>query len=93
MTAWVAIVFARYMMLAWLNRVETDDRTTGELFYHACDELADITLLEAFQLLMKFFAEYVAGKFQLAEEDLQVILDAFVEMLPAPLRKRLLLCV
>ena len=91
MTAWVAIVFARYMMLAYLNRIETDDRTTGELFYHACDELADITLLEAFQLLMKFFTEYVAEKYQLAEEELQAMLDAFVAMLPAPLRKKLLL--
>lgn len=92
MTAWVAIVFARYMMLAYLNRVETDDRTAGELFYHVCGELADISLLEAFHLLMKFFAEYAAEKFQLMNEELEAMLDAFVAMLPASLRKRLLLC-
>jgi len=92
MTAWVAVVFARYMMLAYLNRIETDERTMGELFYCACDELADLTLLEAFHLLMKFFAQYVQEKFQLAEEDLEAMLDAFVAMLPATLKKCLQPC-
>ena len=93
MTAWVAIVFARYVMLAYLNRTETDDRTTGELFYYACDELANISLLDAFQLLMKFFyAVRLSERFHLAKEELEAMLDAFVAMLPAPLRKRLLLC-
>jgi hypothetical protein len=92
MTAWVAVVFARYMMLAYMNRAEIDDRTTGELFYHACEELADLTLFEAFQLLLKFFGEYVQGKFQLSEEELEAMFDAFVAMLPAALRKSLRIC-
>jgi hypothetical protein len=33
MTAWVAIVFTRYMLLAYLNRNEIDDMTSGALFY------------------------------------------------------------
>jgi hypothetical protein len=33
MTAYVAIVFARYMMLASENRVRADGRTFGEMFY------------------------------------------------------------
>ena len=53
MSAWVSVVFARYVMLAYLNRLDVDERTTGELFYSVCDELADITLLEAFELLMR----------------------------------------
>jgi hypothetical protein len=90
MITWVAIVFTRYTMLSYLNRMEVDDRTTGELFYETCDELADITLLEAFHLLLKVFAEYVSEKLQLAEEELKVMLDAFIKMLPAPLKKRLI---
>jgi hypothetical protein len=43
MTAYVAIVFARYMMLASENRVRADGRTFGEMFYAVCDELPDIT--------------------------------------------------
>jgi hypothetical protein len=43
MTAYVAIVFARYVMLSSENRVRTNERTFGELFYEVCDELPDIT--------------------------------------------------
>jgi len=92
MTAWVAVVFARYMMLAYLNRIETDERTMGELFHDACDELGDLTLFESFHLLMKFFAEYIQEKFQLAEGTLEAMLDAFVAILPAELKKSLLPC-
>jgi hypothetical protein len=92
MTAWVAVVFARYMMLAYMNRVEMDDRTTGELFYHACEELADLTLFEAFHLLLKFFGVYVQEKFHLSEEELEEMFDAFVEMLPMALKKSLRIC-
>ena len=92
MTAWVAIVFTRYTMLAFLNRVEADDRTAGELFCQACDELADITLLEAFHLLMKMLEAFASKTLQLFEDDLEMMLNSFVEMLPAPLRKRLFLC-
>ena len=42
MSAWVSVVFARYVMLAYLNRLDVDERTAGELFYSVCDELADI---------------------------------------------------
>ena len=92
MTAWVAVVFARYVMLAYLNRVQTDERTLGELFFRSCEELADITLQEAFQLLMKVFAEYVLEKKRLAEEDLEALFETFLLALPAPLKNRLLRC-
>ena len=92
MTAWVAVVFARYVMLAYLNRVQTDERTLGELFFRSCEELADITLQEAFQLLIKVFAEYVLEKQRLAEEDLEALFETFLLALPAPLKNRLLRC-
>jgi hypothetical protein len=47
MTAWNAIVFARYMMLAPENRINRDERSMGKLFYSACNELSDITWIEA----------------------------------------------
>jgi IS4 transposase len=51
MTAWVAIVFTRYMMLTLENRIQKDDRSLGELFFHNCAELSDITKIEALRLL------------------------------------------
>jgi hypothetical protein len=41
---------------------------------------------------MKFFAEYILDKFHLPEDELEVMLDAFVETLPVALKVRLRLC-
>ena len=90
MTAWVAIVFTRYMLLAYLNRLETDDRATGELFERVCEELADITYVEALQLMLKTIADTLQEEFCLPEDKLCSMLNAFVAVLPATLRKRLL---
>ena len=43
LTAHVAIVFTRYLMIAMEQRRGEDDRTLGEIFYLFTDELADIT--------------------------------------------------
>ena len=47
LTAHVAIVFARYMMLALEQRKDEDHRTLGEIFFFLTDELADITFGES----------------------------------------------
>ena len=43
LTAHVAIVFTRYMLLAMEQRQNEDQRTLGELFFFLVDEMADIT--------------------------------------------------
>ena len=43
LTAHVAIVFARYLMIAMEQRRNEDDRTLGEIFYFFTDELRDIS--------------------------------------------------
>jgi len=53
MTAHVAFVFSRYMMLAIENRSESDMRTIGELFYYLVDELKDISFMESLSLIMQ----------------------------------------
>ena len=45
--AHTTIVFMRYMFLAYQCRMETDHRTFGDLFYACCDEVADISFMEA----------------------------------------------
>ena len=82
-------MFARFMMLAYLNRLDVDERTAGELFYSVCDELADITLLEAFELLIRVWVAYVSERLCLSEEDLSAMLEVFMTSLPLSLRKRL----
>jgi len=87
MTAWTAIVFTRYMMLALLSRMYSDDRTVGELFYCVCEELADITWLESYCLLIEAFAKYVSEKLLLTEEQMKTMFEGFIAIFPELLNK------
>ena len=59
LTAHVAIVFARYLMIALEQRRNKDDRTLGEIFYFFTDELADITFGESFQIILTAMVESI----------------------------------
>lgn len=56
LTAHVAIVFMRYMMLAAQKRDNEDERTLGVLFYLAIDEMADLQEVKwlEFEKTLKF---------------------------------------
>lgn len=45
--AHTSIVFMRYMFLSYQLRLRKDNRTFGELFYACCDEIKDISFVEA----------------------------------------------
>lgn len=45
--AHTSIVFMRYMFLAYQCRMLTDHRSFGDLFHACCDEVHDITFMEA----------------------------------------------
>lgn len=92
MTAYVAIVFARYMMLAIENRSRRDERTFGEMYCLVSNELSDITWLEAFRLLMEVFISTVSERTLLTEKELDVLLETFIEALPEMLKNKLLKC-
>jgi hypothetical protein len=87
-TAYVGVVFARYMMLAVENRVMVDERTMCEPFYSVCDELPDITWHEAFALLMEIFLNVVTEKLMLSEDELELIAESFLSALPETLIKK-----
>jgi len=46
------ITLMRYLFLSYRQRCETDDRTLGELFFDRCNELRDITLVDALHRLL-----------------------------------------
>jgi hypothetical protein len=92
MTAYVAVVFARYMMLATENRIGRDERSLCELFYSVCDELPDITWVEAFRILMSIFIKTASEKMLLTEDELESLLDTFMSVLPETLKNKLLKC-
>ena len=89
MNAYVAVVFARYMMLSFINRMEKDARTMEILFFNVCDELSDITLFEALSLLMQVFVTHFSEKLVLNETEVMKLLETFMENLPASLQNML----
>ena len=82
LTAHVAIVFARYMMLALEQRKDQDHRTLGEIFFFLTDELADITFGESLQIILKATFEGIYTVFQVTEAQIDAFIDIFVDRLP-----------
>ena len=80
--AHVAIVFARYMMLALEQRKDEDHRTLGEIFFFLTDELADITFGESLQIILKAMFEGIYTVFQVTEAQIDAFIDIFVDRLP-----------
>lgn len=52
-----SIVFARYIVLSWQNRCNTDQRTLGGLFYELCDEVNELDWAVALQQLIELFED------------------------------------
>lgn len=52
-----SIVFMRYMFLAYHCRMSTDHRSFGDLFHACCEEIRDITFLEALMRILELAAD------------------------------------
>ena len=89
LTAHVAIVFTRYLMIAMEQRRSEDDRTLGEIFYFFTDELADITFGESFQIIITAMIDSICAIFQPTEEQLAMFIEMFVGRLPDYIRNSL----
>lgn len=86
MTAYVSIVFTRFMLLSVEKRMSDDDRTAGELFFLMCDEMQDITFSHSLSIIMQAFLDTLTELLQLTEDQLQILMDCFCSRLPAYLR-------
>ena len=87
-TAHTAVVFTRYMMLSLGSRESNDIRSPGELFVYISDEMADITWLQALQMLL--FRSTLSETAELTEEKINELVDNFLDTLPSLLKS--LLC-
>jgi hypothetical protein len=92
MVAWNAIVMSRYMMLALDKRLEEDSRSFGEMFFDTCDEMPDITFGKAFLLLLDTFINVAAERYLLVEDEIDSLLETFINALPEPFKKIFLRC-
>ena len=86
LTSHVSIVFARYIFLAYLNRMETDERSFGDLFYAVVDELADITFDHALSLIVSALIDSVREIFHATDEQITALMNDMLSRLPVHLR-------
>jgi hypothetical protein len=77
--AHTTIVFMRYMFLAYRCRLETDQRTFGDLFYACCDELNDISFVEALYRILTLAADRLRKMGAFCEKTVQAFFDTLME--------------
>jgi len=77
--AHTSIVFMRYMFLAYQCRIETDHRTFGDLFYACCDEMEDISFIEALYRILTLAGERLREIGSYCEKTASAIFDAIID--------------
>lgn len=77
--AHTSIVFMRYMFLAYQCRIETDHRTFGELFYACCEEMADISFIEALYRILTLAGQRLRETGSYCEKTASAIFDTIIE--------------
>lgn len=89
LTAHVAVVFTRYMLLAVEQRQNDDQRTLGELFFFLVDEMADISFYHSLTILMDALMASLQEILKLSDDQLAAFVTDFESRLPEYLRKAL----
>jgi hypothetical protein len=80
--AHTTIIFARYIMLAMLERENKDARTIGELFYLCCGELDDINVAASLKIILDILKEELQKKLFLIKETISDFINQFISRLP-----------
>ena len=77
--AHTSIVFMRYMFLAYQCRIEIDHRTFGDLFYFCCDEVSDITFVEALYRILTLAVDQLKNISNFCEKTASAFFDAIMD--------------
>jgi len=59
--------------------METDHRTFGDLFYACCDELSDISFIEALYRILTLAADRLRERGNCCEKTAQTFFDTVIE--------------
>jgi len=88
LTARTTIVMLRYMILSIEKRTMQDPRTLGELFFMGFDEAADVKFEQALMLIIEMLTDTLKEEqLGLTEDQMQQIMDSFIEKLPIHMQK------
>jgi len=91
LVAHTTIVFTRYIWLALAQRLNNDPRTLGTLFHAGCDELRQITFMEALTLLLNQLEQLIKAFAERITAPIREMLDDFMAQIPVLFRRPLLL--
>ena len=69
----------RYMFLAYQIRTSTDQRTFGDLFNACCDEIKDISFIEAVYRLLMQAAARIRKMSTFCEKTVQSFFDTIID--------------
>ena len=83
LTAHMAMVFIRYMLMSVTKRDDEDEHILGELFYFMVDEAADITFGQSMKILLDAMLASVTSVFKTSEEQITAFTNDFISGLPA----------
>lgn len=77
--AHTSIVFMRYMFLTYQCRMETDHRSFGDLFYACCEEVSDISFIQALYRILTLAARRLTRLGTVREETAGIFIDEIME--------------
>jgi len=77
--AHTTLVFMRYQFIAYCIRMESDHRSFGDLFYACCDELSDISFLEALHRLLTLAMEQLREMGTFCEKTASAFFDTVLQ--------------
>lgn len=89
LTAHVAVVFTRYLMVALEQRKSEDTRTLGEIFFFLANELEDITFRHSMQIILEAMLASIGEIFNVSDSQMDAFMDDFVKRLPVYLQESL----
>ncbi|MED0716416.1 hypothetical protein P4T12_12280 [Aeribacillus composti] len=85
------IVFTRYIVLSWQNRVSTDYRTLGGIFYELCDEIDELDWAFALQLLIEILEDALQNVNQKIKKFIESQLRKWIVVLPNYIKAKIVL--
>lgn len=80
--AHTTIVFIRYMVVSWEIRKSSDIKTLGELFMIMCDDISDITYIEAIESLLSLIKELSNTCSKAVQKRIDKMLDKWYLLMP-----------
>ena len=74
----ITIVMTRYIFLSLEQRLHDDPRTTGGLFFSCCEEMKDLSLVEALSRLLTLVLDKIRNAGEFAEDVVNAMIDTIM---------------